>query len=106
MISVLLLVGGIGDGLFMIFFFAALGFLLCYFGSQTANPGAYCLLGTMIPVVITTLFIVFPKGSLPPASTVYDQFAETRSTVFSVLMLMTVVSLLSVAGKAFTSTFP
>lgn len=39
MLSLLLKVAGIGDGLFVIFFFVALSVLICMFGLRTEQPG-------------------------------------------------------------------
>ena len=40
MLSLLLRVGGIGDGLFVIFFFLALSVLICAIGMRTEKPGS------------------------------------------------------------------
>lgn len=92
MFSPLLLVGGIGDGLFIIFFFFALGIITCYFGIHSTSPGFLCLLGTLVPITILILFIVIPKGQLEDVpGTVYDESAPRRHGIMFLLFGCTLI---------------
>ena len=80
MLSPLLRVAGIGDGLFAIFFFVALSVLICAVGLRTERPSVFCVAATLLSLVVILFLVLVPKS--PPGGvndTIVSQHTHTRT---------------------------
>lgn len=64
MLSPLLRVAGIGDGLFVIFFFVSLSVLICAIGLRTDRPSLFCVVAVLLSLFIILFMVLVPKS--PP----------------------------------------
>jgi amino acid permease len=97
MLSLLLKVGGIGSGLIVIFIFAILCLLVCFFGAKSQHPGIIFCVSLIIFIAVILILVLVPKQSnVSEADTtakVYDNNAPFRLACFIILLVIMVFSL-------------
>ncbi len=112
MFSILLRVGSIGDGLFVIFLFSFLCLLLCFIGSKTSRPALVCWLSSLMLLAVILFLALVPKEAPQTKPRLYaerfDDGAPGRVAVVIILLIWALlggflwcreIGLMSVAGS-------
>lgn len=88
MLSPLLRVAGIGDGLFVIFFFVSLSVLICAIGLRTDRPSLFCVVAVLLSLFVILLMVLVPKAPPNPEDDSNKEYDHTHGFRIATVTLM------------------
>lgn len=89
-LSIPLLILGLGNGLFTILVVALFSVCVCFLGAKSKRPGVYYCCGILLTLGIVLFFVYMPKGSTTTPQ-VYDHTYVPRVVAFIFLVFGLIV---------------